>query len=74
MEKHCKKLEERIQIIQQEFQESLNDQQIKWQEQLGEQSRKTDQISVQIETLSTHSKHSLLTTGKEMESTSKVIL
>jgi DNA anti-recombination protein RmuC len=63
MEEHCKKLEERIQSIQQEF-----------QEQLGEQSRKTDQISVQIETLSTHSKHSLLTTGKEMESTSKVIL
>jgi hypothetical protein len=42
MEEHCKKLEERIQIVQQEFQESLNDQHNKWQEQLGEQSRKTD--------------------------------
>jgi hypothetical protein len=65
VEKHCKKLEERIQSIQQEF-----------QEQLGEQSRKTDQISVQIEALSNQFQAFLAHhgTGKEMESTSKGIL
>jgi hypothetical protein len=52
VEEHCKKLEERVQILQQEFQESLADQQTKWQEQFGEQNKRTDQISAQIEALS----------------------
>ena len=44
----CKKLEEWMQILPQEFQESLADQQTKWQEQFGEPNRRTDQISVTI--------------------------
>jgi len=65
-----------MQIIQQELQESLSDQQNKWQEQLGEQSRKTDHISVQIETLSSQFQAFLAhhMTGKEIGSTSKGIL
>jgi len=54
----------------------LVDQQNKWQEQLGEQNRKTDQISVQIETLSNQFQAFLShhMTGKEVGSTSKGIL
>jgi hypothetical protein len=76
VKEHCKKLEQRMQILQQELQESLVDQQNKWQEQLSEQSRKTDQISAQIETLSnqfqTFLAHQM--TGKDVGSTSRGIL
>jgi hypothetical protein len=42
IEEHCKKLEEQMQILQQELQESLVNQQNKWQEQLGEQLKSED--------------------------------
>jgi hypothetical protein len=65
VEEHCKKLEERIQSIQHEF-----------QEQLGEQSKKTDQISLQIETLSNQFQSFLATqmAGREVGANSKGIL
>ena len=76
VEEHCKKLEERVQILQQEFQESLADQQTKWQEQFGEQNKRTDQISAQIEALSIQFQTFLANqiTGKDLGSTSKGIL
>jgi len=76
VEEHCKKLEERVQILQQEFQESLADQQTKWQEQFGEQNKRIDQISAQIEALSIQFQTFLANqmTWKDLGSTSKGIL
>jgi tetrahydromethanopterin S-methyltransferase subunit G len=76
VEEHCKKLEERVQFLQQEFQESLADQQTKWQEQFGEQNKRIDQISAQIEALSIQFQTFLANqmTGKDLGSTSKGIL
>ena len=76
IEDHYKKLEEQMQILQQEFQESLVDQQTKWQEQFGKQNRRTGQISAQIETLSTQFQTVLgnQMIGKDLGSTSGGIL
>jgi hypothetical protein len=76
VEEHCKKLEERMQILRQEFQESLADQQTKWQEQFGEQNKRTNQISLQIETLSNQFQLFLATqmAGREVGANSKGIL
>jgi len=52
VEERCKRLDERMQSLHQEFHESMADQQSKWQEQWVEQNKRTDQISLQIETLS----------------------
>jgi hypothetical protein len=52
VKEHCKRLDERMQGLHDEFHESMADQQSKWQEQWVERNKRTDQISLQIETLS----------------------
>ena len=61
VEEHCKKLDERMQIMQQEFQE---------------QSKKNEHISVQLETLSSQFQAFLAhhVMGNELGSNSKGIL
>jgi len=48
VEEHCRKLEERLQGLHHEVQESMAGQHSKW----VEQSKRNDQISLQIEALS----------------------
>jgi hypothetical protein len=52
VKEHCKRLDERMQGLHDEFHESMADQQSKWQEQWVERNKRTDQISLQTETLS----------------------